>query len=463
MELRIFEGPSLQESKDVTFLYNANFFLYATLEHARVIAHGRVQTPAVNSPPVLTGMPVSGMAYLDRPQEAGYFLFPDLSVRHEGRYRLQFNLFEQTKEDKDGDMHPTESKLALEVPDSFDHRGTIHSNEFMVYSAKKFPGLTESTTLSRTVAEQGCRVRIRRDVRMRRRDGKGGADNDDEYARRQRTQTPEGRAFRDRSMSNESVQRTPYGPDAARRPAGHEYHAAPPPPGFGPPSGGSHLSFGGAPAGQYPPQPSSVPPSPSSYGPGQGPQFSPYPPPQATAYHAERPASQHYPEPALKREPAPEPLARPPSSSHYQGPPTPTILADRDDPRRSMPPMARPSDDRQPLTLPPLSQITAMDPSLPGEHPVPPRSMPAGPPIAPLDPRLGYGAVGGLPPLLGPPPSRKRSWGEFSTTTDVQRQPAFKNGCRPVEDHHRESHPTYTRATGLVQPVHESHLHLWQN
>jgi len=135
VELRIFEGPSLQEAKDVTFLYNANFFLYATLEHARVIAHGRVQTPAVNSPPVLTGMPVSGMAYLDRPQEAGYFLFPDLSVRHEGRYRLQFNLFEQTKEDKDNDLHPTESKRALEVPDSFDHRGTIHSNEFVVYSA----------------------------------------------------------------------------------------------------------------------------------------------------------------------------------------------------------------------------------------------------------------------------------------------------------------------------------------
>ncbi len=41
VELRIFEGgPTIEQSKDITFLYNANFFLFATLEHARVIAHG---------------------------------------------------------------------------------------------------------------------------------------------------------------------------------------------------------------------------------------------------------------------------------------------------------------------------------------------------------------------------------------------------------------------------------------
>ena len=71
-----------------------------------------MQTPAANTPPVLTGMPVSGMAYLDRPQEAGYFLFPDLSVRHEGRYRLTFNLYEQTKDEKD--MDADERLLASE-------------------------------------------------------------------------------------------------------------------------------------------------------------------------------------------------------------------------------------------------------------------------------------------------------------------------------------------------------------
>ncbi len=182
-------------------------------------------------------MPVSGMAYLDRPQEAGYFLFPDLSVRHEGRYRLTFNLYEQIKEDRDMDKNPSDAKLQCEMSESFDWRMEIYSHEFIVFSAKKFPGLTESTVLSRTVAEQGCRVRIRRDVRMRRRDNKNGGEyeGEDEYARQQRrTQTPEiQRDFRARSMSTESVQRTPYTPtDPQRRPSGASEYP-PPPPGFG--------------------------------------------------------------------------------------------------------------------------------------------------------------------------------------------------------------------------------------
>lgn len=111
VELRIIEGPSVEEGKDITFDYNANFFLYASLEQARPIAHGRVQNGATNNPPILTGVPASGMAYLDRPTEAGYFIFPDLSVRHEGYFRLSFSLFETTKEAKDFDLEPSDSDL----------------------------------------------------------------------------------------------------------------------------------------------------------------------------------------------------------------------------------------------------------------------------------------------------------------------------------------------------------------
>lgn len=84
--LRIFEGDSIESGTDITFSHNANLFLFCQLETARPVAHGRVNTPAATLPPVLTGSPVSGMAYLDRPEAAGYFLFPDVSVRHEGRY-----------------------------------------------------------------------------------------------------------------------------------------------------------------------------------------------------------------------------------------------------------------------------------------------------------------------------------------------------------------------------------------
>lgn len=197
VELRIFEGeaPSMTE---ITFSYNANFFLFATLENARTMAQGRVPpTPA--SFPVLTGTPVAGMAYLDRPAPAGYFIFPDLSVRHEGKYRLSFALYEELKEQKDMDNEDRPMETVRNHPNidaHVSHRLEVKSTPFTVFSAKKFPGLTESTTLSRMVAEQGCRVRIRRDVRMRRRDNKANKDWDDydddtAYDRARRTATPD--------------------------------------------------------------------------------------------------------------------------------------------------------------------------------------------------------------------------------------------------------------------------------
>ncbi|KAM4060561.1 velvet factor domain-containing protein [Hirsutella rhossiliensis] len=254
VELRIIEGPSVDEGKDITFDYNANFFLYASLEQARNVAHGRVQTPAASNPPILTGVPASGMAYLDRPAEAGYFIFPDLSVRHEGYFRLSFSLFETTKEEKDFDLEPADSDL----PPGVDWRMEIKTHPFNVYSAKKFPGLMESTQLSKTVADQGCRVRIRRDVRMRKRDGKsnGYERRDDEYSRR-RTVTPaseDPHGIRPRSLSNSSEPRVQYGGDATRRPSAVDpYPPPPPPPGYeaAPPPSRGHLSFGDAPPPQY--------------------------------------------------------------------------------------------------------------------------------------------------------------------------------------------------------------------
>lgn len=311
VELRIIEGPSIKEGRDITFDYNANFFLYASLEHARPIAHGRVQTPATSNPPILTGVPASGMAYLDRPMEAGYFIFPDLSVRHEGRYRLTFSLFETTKEEKDFDMEPSEGDL----PQGVDWRMEIKTSPFSVFSAKKFPGLMESTQLSKTVADQGCRVRIRRDVRMRKRDRKsGGGDferREEEFPRR-RNETPasenphahtqaqaqaqaqaHAHSIRARSQSNSSEQRAAY-PEPSRRPsAADSYHhppqppPPPPPPGYeAAPPASRHLSFGDPSASHYPTprqyaQPILTPISTAPYAPAN---HSPYAKPEGPSY-----------------------------------------------------------------------------------------------------------------------------------------------------------------------------------
>lgn len=194
VELRIREGDSWERGQDITFDYAAQFFLYASLEHDRKIVTGRGM--ANPNPPVLTGVPASGMAYLDRPRQAGYFIFPDLSVRHEGQYHLSFSLYETTKNPEDMDMEQTAGSFTPGV----DWRMDVKTNGFHVYSAKKFPGLRSSTELSRDFAEQGCRVRIRRDVRMRRRDkaGGGGGGGDRESAE---PQTPQSASARSRRPS----------------------------------------------------------------------------------------------------------------------------------------------------------------------------------------------------------------------------------------------------------------------
>lgn len=314
VELKIFEGER-DNRTDVTFSHNANFFLFTTLENARPMAKGRLPV-APSTFPVLTGSPVAGMAYLDRPNPAGYFIFPDLSVRHEGLYRLSFSLFEELKEDKDADVEPPggspKSKDKLLSSNPMAPRAHVHfrlevkSVPFAVYSAKKFPGLSESTPLSRTVAEQGCRVRIRRDVRMRRRDknNEGYQEYEDEnsYTQSEHYQTPHQASDRPRSISNGSMDpQTPYStgrrqsmPDPAGGgyfppiPYTHSNYQQPPPPPAPAPvqsatSFTSHLNFGGSTTPQYatPTFPlSQQPPAPHSYN-QNSPNFQ-YP----TSYHA---------------------------------------------------------------------------------------------------------------------------------------------------------------------------------
>jgi Velvet factor len=314
---------------DITFAYNANFFLFATLENARPIAQGRVSGQAPNCP-VLTGVPVAGIAYLDRPAQAGYFIFPDLSVRHEGYYRLNFNLYEEVKDAKDVDketpMPSQQSQVSSGKPTApkafLNFRLEVKSAPFQVYSAKKFPGLATSTSLSRVVAEQGCRVRIRRDVRMRRRGEKSSkdyAEYDEEraYGRpssRYTTPTP---VERPRSASASSAVDPPYAyPQTPRRDSSsHEYsgyqahHPIPPPPPAAstpyqhashphpapppPPSSSSsgipgYLSFGSTPASYQAPQLPAAPPPPPhrAYTPGSS-------TPKSYSSHASLPHSRH--------------------------------------------------------------------------------------------------------------------------------------------------------------------------
>lgn len=160
--------------------------LFASLEHSRPVAKGTMYN--TSHCPVLTGVTCAGAAYLTQPSTAAYFIFPDLSVRHEGWYRIKFHLFEQTKRREDFDMgrvipNPVEGSGQETPPNDQEmmiNMTFVYSEPFQVYSAKKFPGLGQSTELSQIVAKQGCRVRIRREVRQRKGETKMGKKEEEQ-------------------------------------------------------------------------------------------------------------------------------------------------------------------------------------------------------------------------------------------------------------------------------------------
>ncbi|KAK5174049.1 uncharacterized protein LTR77_001129 [Saxophila tyrrhenica] len=79
-------------------------------------------------------------------KDGGFFVFGDISCRREGRFRLQFALFELR-------------------PDGSEFLNYAMSNPFKVVPFKEFRGMKESTHLSRTFSDQGVRLRLRKEPR----------------------------------------------------------------------------------------------------------------------------------------------------------------------------------------------------------------------------------------------------------------------------------------------------------
>lgn len=79
-----------------------------------------------------------------------WFILQDLSVRTEGSFRLKMNFVNV------GDGTGLNTGVAPVLASAF-------SEVFQVYSAKKFPGVIESTPLSKCFATQGIKIPIRRD------------------------------------------------------------------------------------------------------------------------------------------------------------------------------------------------------------------------------------------------------------------------------------------------------------
>lgn len=431
-------------------MYNSDCFLYASLHHDTDGLHGR-PTPQ-NNPPVLTGMPVSSMILLDRPEEAGYFIFSDLSVRHEGRYYLSFALMEEVKEARDMDIEEATSGAdEITGPDAasigryFSFRTNVQTDVFDVFSAKKFPGLQESTELSRTVAEQGCRVRIRRDVRMRRREkgdkGKGVAAREEEFAPKPRVEASP--HIRGRSSSNDT---SGTYQDMQRRQSGMEYRS-------------SRTSFAApeTPSGRQPPY---GPVAPFSSHAQSMPNSPSYPRPPHGVHYQQRPPYNHY---TSERSP-----------THHYGPPPPlhSAPAHRDSySYRHEPPTLAPKLEADPdvQRLPPMRSFHGYtaEPRRPSYTPQPmPRLMPHPPakrdiqlePVSyQLPPMVRTFDQRPSPPMPLAPPSfsRKRTAAdafEATSTEDYRLQNGRRQDEQPRDANYRMEPPAMYRASGCEPP-----------
>ncbi|TPX56616.1 hypothetical protein PhCBS80983_g04410 [Powellomyces hirtus] len=136
----------------IDVLHNPYYMCYASLWHAErdeeVVAatednNGRGRT-------LLMGTVVTSMARLKDTDnvDGAFFPFCNLVVAVEGKFRILFTVFEING----GAVHC---------------RGKTCTNVFTVYG-KAFPGVGESTALCRVFAEQGVRLRLRKEPKLRR-------------------------------------------------------------------------------------------------------------------------------------------------------------------------------------------------------------------------------------------------------------------------------------------------------
>ncbi|KAF9580107.1 hypothetical protein BGW38_003375 [Lunasporangiospora selenospora] len=86
-----------------------------------------------------------------------YFAFPDISVRTEGTYTLKFS-FTILPIMHGQEMRPRQQTSSVQA--------TVFSEHFTIYTAKRFPGMTGSTELSKILADQGLRIPLRKEPRV---------------------------------------------------------------------------------------------------------------------------------------------------------------------------------------------------------------------------------------------------------------------------------------------------------
>lgn len=103
----------------------------------------------------MAGTTVSSLHRLKDPtnKEGAFFVFGDLTIKSEGEYVIRFDLLQMTMDNlEDGEFWVTIC--------------SVTSEPFKVHAGRAFPGMAESTFLTRSFSDQGVRLRLRKDSRQ---------------------------------------------------------------------------------------------------------------------------------------------------------------------------------------------------------------------------------------------------------------------------------------------------------
>lgn len=221
------------DQTSLNFLQNPYTFVCANLVSPN---EDRIALPAAEA---LTGTLVSSLYRLKDTDnsDGGFFIFGDISIKIEGTFRLRFSLFEVTTRSAASISHNEVS-----------HLRSIVSGPFTVYSSKTFPGVLDSTFLSRSFCDQGVRIKIRKEIRIQvksTRPADSGLNTPEEHSSRPPNISIPAISTRTERRSSQSYR--PYAPSL-------------PPPGYS----GQELVYSFAPNQNSQVKPFSVPASPGS-------------------------------------------------------------------------------------------------------------------------------------------------------------------------------------------------------
>ncbi|CAJ0627429.1 4468_t:CDS:2 [Entrophospora sp. SA101] len=132
----------------------------SSIDHSMMVVHAGLWNEDKTEERSLVINPSTIPAQSSNGESGIYFIFQDISVRTEGTFSLRFSFC---------DLKELLIRSSLNgYPNSRGSVGAeVFSESFRVYSAKKFPGMTESTSLSKAFARQGIKIPIRKETRYR--------------------------------------------------------------------------------------------------------------------------------------------------------------------------------------------------------------------------------------------------------------------------------------------------------